>query len=75
MVLEMASWAKDLCVSPRLDEKLKEAEALAKEERTRAIETAAENRVLIATLRAMQDECHAAKVDITFASNWWRTAI
>lgn len=37
-------------------------EVVAKEDRSRAIEAAAENRVLIATLRSMQDECHAAKV-------------
>ena len=40
----------------------KELEAATKEDREKAVEVAAENRVLIATLRSMQDECHACKV-------------
>ena len=42
-------------------EKLAEVEAITKEAREKSIEVAAENRVLIATIRAMQDECSEAK--------------
>ena len=36
--------------------------AATKEDRAKAAEATAENRVLIATVRAMQEECHVFKV-------------
>ena len=33
-----------------------------REDRAKAIEATAENRVLLATVRAMQEECHTSKV-------------
>lgn len=36
--------------------------AATKEDRVKAAEATAENRVLIATVRAMQEECHTCKV-------------
>lgn len=38
--------------------------AATKEDRTKAAEATAENRVHIATVRAMQEECHTYKVSL-----------
>ncbi|EIE25223.1 hypothetical protein COCSUDRAFT_61461 [Coccomyxa subellipsoidea C-169] len=45
----------------RIAAEFKDLEAATKEDREKAVEVAAENRVLIATLRSMQDECHVCK--------------
>ncbi len=46
---------------------LAELDTATKEDRQKAMEAAAENRILIATLRSMQDECHACKVRAMFS--------
>ena len=54
----------------RIAAEFKDLEAATKEDREKAVEVAAENRVLIATLRSMQDECHVCKVCTQPASDW-----
>ncbi len=49
---------------------LVEVEAAAKEDRQRALEAAAENRILSAALRCVQDECQACKVSCRMANTY-----
>ncbi len=49
-------------VKRRAAAQLKDFEASTKQDRETAVEKEAENRVLIATVRSMQDECYACKV-------------
>ena len=48
----------------RLEAEYADLQVNTKEDRTKAAEATAENRVLIATVRAMQEECHTFKVGL-----------
>ena len=58
----VSGWVTRVRWGRRATAEFKDLEAATKEDREKAVDVAAENRVLIATLRSMQDECHACKV-------------